>query len=84
MWTFAGGMVSGVAIGFLLGEYYRRIIDAIRREQINDLRRERPEAWDGMERSQRRARSNLISQEQFDEMRSTGHTAGRRMGSANE
>ena len=77
IWAAIGGMAIGVAVG----EYYRRIIDRIRREQIADLRRSKvgeTEVFDSLERSKRR--DGMVSNEQFMEMQVTGHTAGRYKG----
>ena len=71
-WQF----IAGIAIGVAIVEYYRRVIDRIRQEQIADQR-----ARCRMHSDQpRRRRDDLISQEQYDEYRATGHTAGRYQG----
>ena len=82
MWGIAAAFLTGLCVA----EYYNRgRIDKIRREQIDDLRgrqrrRIRDDAldFDFME-PQRREPDDLISQEQYDEMRRTGRTAGRRI-----
>ncbi len=73
-------------IGLLISEYYNRgRIDAIRREQLEDLRSRRPprrqplpDSWPPDDRDGRSR--DLISQVQYDEYRRTGNTRGRRIG----
>lgn len=45
-------LLGGVLVGALIGEYYRRVNDKIRREQIRDLREDK--ACDGPRRAMRR------------------------------
>lgn len=89
MWQFAVGIVGGL----LIGEYYRRIGDTIRKEQLADQREQRREperlrmreipVFDAVEHPQprrERTRPPLITEEHEAEFRATGHTGGRRMG----
>lgn len=82
-----------VAVAFLVGigvsEYYNRgRIDRIRQEQLKDLRAHRSQQQKERETvyierpAARRAKDDLISPEQYDEMQRTGRTAGRRDGGA--
>ncbi len=78
------------AAGLAIAEYYNRgRIDAIRREQIEDLRGRRPTRRrpvpDDLEIplepiSRPRRSEDLISPEQYDEYRRTGGTRGKRFG----
>ena len=79
IWAALGGMVVGVAVG----EYYRRVIDGIRKEQIADLRshqRSEPEPapFDHLQRA--KPRRQMVTPEQHAELQHTGHTAGRYKG----
>lgn len=87
-------MVGGVAFGIAIGEYYRRVMDSIRREQLADMRRRqhaddvpfdrlvRPQRDMGPQRvmpsgAHRRAeRPQMVTKEQHDQLRRTGHTGG--------
>lgn len=67
--------------GLAIAEYYRTRIDAIRKEQLDDMRGRRPvrrEVWSEMEPAPRRSR-DLISEEQYAEYRQTGRTRGKRV-----
>ena len=92
-------LLTGVLFGALIGEYYRRVNDRIRREQIRDLREDKPtgrtcravrrvepddelewaEAFDELNRPQRRRREPLITPEQQAEYLATGATRGKRI-----
>ena len=77
-------LIAGVAAGLAIGEYYRRVFDRIRKEQLEILRDRRqsrprsnePETFDELDRPQRRP---LVTPEKFDEYRRTGSTAGKRV-----
>ena len=83
-----------LATGLAIAEYYNRgRIDAIRREQLDDLRGRRPthrrRGWDDLtddlmdagavERPSQRRSRDLISPEQHEEYRRTGATRGKRI-----
>ena len=92
-------LLGGVLVGALIGEYYRRVNDRIRREQIKDLREDKPagrtfrpmhreeledelewaEAFDELNRPQRRRREPLMTPEQQAEYLATGATRGKRI-----
>lgn len=81
-------IAGGFAVGFAVGEYYRRIVDRIRCEQIEDLKqktkqkttrlREIP-VFDAIDRPEPRRRG-FVSEDQHAELMTTGHTAGRYKG----
>lgn len=87
IWEFAAGAVAGLAIG----EYYRRVFDRIRREQLTDLRKpcmtepqpklqpRNPEPFDELTRAPRRTSRPLVTEEKHDELKRTGATAGKRV-----
>lgn len=81
------GVAGGFAVGFCVGEYYRRMFDRVRREQISQMRgRGRgydQDRYDSFEFDRPAPRRPLISEEQHEEYRKTGRTAGRYGGADN-
>lgn len=88
-----------LATGLAIAEYYNRgRIDAIRREQLDDLRGQRPTQRRGdwidrapgtpgrmpEVRERPRRTRDLISREQFEEYQMTGATRGKRIAGKDE
>lgn len=61
-------LLGGVLVGALIGEYYRRVNDRIRREQIKDLREDKPVGRAGRTLFCEETEDDLEWAEVFDEL----------------
>lgn len=90
-------MMWQVAVAFLMGmavaEYYNRgRIDQIRREQLEELRAQRRGRPCDVSRDndyidlppRRQPKGDLISKDQYNQMREIGRTGGKRVGGATD
>lgn len=76
-------LVGGIAIGVAVVEYYRRVLDGIRKEQIADLRgRQAAEDVEPFDRLERPKRRDMVSKEQHKQLQQTGRTGGHYKGGA--